>query len=127
MKMKRRLPTKRCHDYREGPCELCGAGTCAMRPPGDPLWREHAESKFLAQANGRDVKHWPSPCEVCGVEYKLTPAGRWFIEHAFPHGKPGVFATQPMERPAAPQDPLLDERRESKPERLKDIFREIGA
>jgi len=67
-------------------------------------------SKFLAVANGRDVKLWPAPCEVCGVETKMTPAGRWHIEHAYPHVAPGVFATAPrMIPPPKIRDPLLDD------------------
>jgi hypothetical protein len=122
------IETKRRHAWRAGPCEFCGE-KCEKRQPGDPLWREHAESKFLAQANGRDVKYWPAPCEICGVEYKLTPAGRWHIEHAYPHGKPGVFATQPMEAPREVQDPLLDggpRPAYGKPKLLKAILKEMA-
>ena len=123
-----RVATKRHHEWRAGPCEFCGE-KCEKRQPGDPLWREHAESKFLAQANGRDVRDWPAPCEVCGREYRLTPAGRWFVDHSFPHGKPGVFATQPMERPRVVDDPLLEEAPRpayGTPQLVKEIFKEIG-
>lgn len=30
----------------------------------------------------RDViASWPNPCKVCGAHWKLTPAGRFHIEH----------------------------------------------
>jgi hypothetical protein len=104
----RRIETPKHHDWRAGPCELCKADECTKARP-NPHWREQSMSKMVAMANGIQTDGWPAPCEVCGAECQITPAGRWFVEHAYPHVRPGVFATQPvMTRPEKVRDPLLE-------------------
>lgn len=118
-----RLETPRHHDWRAGPCALCQAEAC-QQPHVNPHWREQSLSKTLAVAQGISTVGWPAPCEVCGAEVKITPAGRWFIEHAYPHVRPGVFATQPvMTRPAKVRDPLLEEApRRGAPTAVRDLL-----
>ena len=73
-------------------------------------WREESLSRLNAMAANRAPDFWPPPCEVCGVGWKVTPGGRWFIEHSYPHQAPGVFASQPALLPAPkPRDPLLED------------------
>jgi hypothetical protein len=67
-----------------------------------PFYRG-AVTRLQAQAQGRDIPEWPGPCEICGALYRLTPKGRWMIDH-FPHEQMG-----PLPDLNPPRRPYVDD------------------
>lgn len=43
------------------------------------------EAQAATAGVGPQMGGWPPPCDRCGALYRLTPKGRWLIDH-FPEG-----------------------------------------
>jgi hypothetical protein len=52
-----------------------------------PYYRD-ALTRLQAIEAGRNIAEWPQPCAHCGAQWRLTPKGRWLIDH-FPHESTG--------------------------------------
>jgi hypothetical protein len=64
----------------------------------NPYYRD-AVTLLQAKEVGRDLAYWPPACEHCGAQWKLTPKGRWLMDH-FPHEMAGPLPD--LERPRRP-------------------------
>ena len=75
-------------------------------------WLENLRSQQAAILDGVAPKVWEPPCEHCGASYKLTPGGRWYIQHLAPWPK----QERPLEAP----------KRVGEAEGVSDIVSRIG-
>ena len=44
-------------------------------------WYREAQTELQAREAGRAPANWPEPCRLCGAVWRLTPGGRWLIDH----------------------------------------------
>jgi hypothetical protein len=72
-------------------------------------WREQTLTQSQHLMTGKPAPEcWPAPCDICTAPWRLTPGGRWFIEHISGPGKHGASTreleeVQPMRRTTEPE------------------------